>query len=169
MRRLVPFAPTPPSAAEKALEMAKIREGDIFCDLGCGMGTLILEAARRGAFAVGIEINPSLAKKARRMLKKTGFFASADVIIGDLFFPPIRASDVIYLFLDSEAVRSIRKPLLMISRKGTRIVSLAFNIPGMTPTREELALADYPEGLEDLYGHDSQLLRTITLYLYVIE
>jgi SAM-dependent methyltransferase len=54
----VPYVPTPPELVERMLELAPVRAGDYLIDLGCGDGRIAIAAARRGARALGVDIDP---------------------------------------------------------------------------------------------------------------
>ncbi|MCC6064995.1 MAG: class I SAM-dependent methyltransferase, partial [Thermofilum sp.] len=59
----LPFLPSPESVIVKALDMARLQPGELLVDLGCGDGRVLVVAAKRyGAYAVGVELNPLLAK-----------------------------------------------------------------------------------------------------------
>ena len=53
-----PWVPTGGKTVQSMLEIAKVGSGDIVFDLGSGDGRIIFAAARRGAKAIGIDINP---------------------------------------------------------------------------------------------------------------
>src|SRR4051812_26026259 len=51
--------------AEAAAELAAVRPGDRVVDLGCGPGTAVRVAARRGAHATGVDPAPVMLRVAR--------------------------------------------------------------------------------------------------------
>ena len=53
-----------------AMELAGVERGDRLIDLGSGDGRIVIAAAKRGADALGIELDPSLVIKARRAAKQ---------------------------------------------------------------------------------------------------
>src|SRR5690349_12803600 len=55
----VPYVPTPPDLVERMLELAQVRAGDYLIDLGCGDGRIAIAAARRGARALGVDLDPA--------------------------------------------------------------------------------------------------------------
>src|SRR5690554_2460302 len=52
-----PYLPTRKREAELALDMLDLKRGDIFVDLGCGDGAVLVAAARRGLICYGYELN----------------------------------------------------------------------------------------------------------------
>ena len=53
-----PYLPTRKAQANRALDLLKLKEGDIFVDLGSGDGAVLIEAAKRGLVCYGYELNP---------------------------------------------------------------------------------------------------------------
>jgi len=76
------FAYVPADWWGLSLQLRKIpiRAGEVFCELGCGKGRVLLWASRK-AFGriVGIELIPELANQARKNLRST----EAEIITGD--------------------------------------------------------------------------------------
>lgn len=66
------YAPTPWGLLERVLPVDEVTEQDVFLDLGCGMGRVLLEAAMRYPFARvgGVELVPRLAAAAREVLRQ---------------------------------------------------------------------------------------------------
>jgi len=61
-------------------------------DAGCGTGALAAEAARRGAWVVGVDISPKLIELGRERLAGIGP-GSIDLIVGDLLDPALGVFD----------------------------------------------------------------------------
>ncbi len=58
------FVPTRELVIEAMLNAAKVGPNDVVYDLGCGDGRIVVAAAKRGARAVGIDIDPERIKEA---------------------------------------------------------------------------------------------------------
>jgi len=52
-------------------------------DVGCGSGALMLVASRRGAYVVGVDIDPVCARAARVNLEANGLGAAGDIVVCD--------------------------------------------------------------------------------------
>ncbi len=126
--RDVPFVPTPEALVEAMLDLAEVKTGDRLIDLGSGDGRIPLAAARRGATALGIEIDPLLVAKARSRARDAGLEALATYRNEDLFTTPIREASVVTLYLLSAINLRLRPRLLFELSAGTRIVSHAFDM-----------------------------------------
>ena len=53
----MPYLPTDEHVVGPILDFAGVGPGDVFYDLGCGDGRLVVAAARRGATAIGVDID----------------------------------------------------------------------------------------------------------------
>src|SRR3982750_4212735 len=62
----VPYVQTPMEIVERMLRMAEVRAGDSVIDLGSGDGRIVVEAAKRGARGLGVDLDPNLVKLATR-------------------------------------------------------------------------------------------------------
>lgn len=123
------WAPATDAHIEAALDLAGVRPGESFVDLGCGDGRVLVAAARRGASVRGIEIDASLAQKAREKLGAAGLDGRVDVC--DMYSAPFEA-DVIYAYLTPACVSTL-KPRLLECGPGTRVVTPRYTIAGWQP------------------------------------
>ena len=64
---LVPFHESSDDAIAEALREARVGPGDVFIDLGSGLGKVVRAAMKTGARARGIERDPALVEKARAL------------------------------------------------------------------------------------------------------
>ncbi|MBN2124670.1 MAG: methyltransferase, partial [Deltaproteobacteria bacterium] len=72
-------------------EFVSTRPGDVLVDLGtgCGIIPLILLLSRPVRFAVGLEIQETLAAQASRNARLNGFGDRLAVVLGDIRNPPL--------------------------------------------------------------------------------
>jgi SAM-dependent methyltransferase len=131
----VPLITTPDDVVAAMLDLAEVSEGDTLYDLGSGDGRILLVAAERGAWAVGIEIDPDLVEQSRQAIRDAGLEDRVRVRRGDLFKQDLRPATVITLYLRPDLNVRLR-PQLDRLRPGTRIVSHTYSMPGARPTRK---------------------------------
>lgn len=69
------------------------RRGETVLDLFSGLGTTLIECRRLGRHAVGVELNPDVAERSRRLVARTDdpFGTQADVLTGDSTSPETAA------------------------------------------------------------------------------
>lgn len=119
----LPYLPSPESVIVKALEMAQLKPGEKLVDLGCGDGRVLVIAAKRcGAYAVGVELNPLLARLARRECKFAGVWGSVDIVQGDLFAFDVSPFDVVYSYPSPAIARRLAFKLMAECKEGCRVV-----------------------------------------------
>jgi precorrin-6B methylase 2 len=146
----VPWVPSPPEVVSAMLTLAKVQAGDVVYDLGCGDGRIPIAAAREfGARAVGIELDPDVARAARANVRAAGVDDRVTILQQDLFEADLSQATVVTLYLLSSLNLKIRPKLLKELRPGTRVVSHAFDMGDWKPEREVsvtgASLADSPE------------------------
>jgi SAM-dependent methyltransferase len=118
----VPFVVTPREIVERMLRMADVKAGDTLIDLGSGDGRIVIEAARRGAKGLGVDIDPSLVRLATENAKAAGVSALARFEARDIFETDLSGASVVAFYLLPEFNAKLQ-PRLLALRPGTRIVS----------------------------------------------
>lgn len=119
------------------LELATIRPGEQVVDLGSGDGSLIMEAARCGAKATGIEINPFLVWYSRWRIKRAGLQDHTTIMRADFREFPLSDADVIFLYLWPSTIEKLKEKLSKELNPGSRIISNGFPIRGWNPIMEK--------------------------------
>ena len=129
----VRYEPTPPEIVEEMLELAKVGPKDVVYDLGSGDGRVVIAAAKRGARAVGVEIDRELVERARRAAREAGVAQRAAFRHQDLFDADFRDATVVMLYLLPEVNLALRPRLLEVLAPGTRIVSHSHDMGDWSP------------------------------------
>ncbi len=124
----VPYVPTPDAVVDAMLDMGAVRPGETLIDLGSGDGRIVLAAARRGAAASGVEIDPALVERARRNAQLHALEDRARFSRADLFDVPLAQADVVTMYLLPRINLALRPRLLTQLRPGARIVTHAFDM-----------------------------------------
>jgi hypothetical protein len=140
------YVPTPQPVVDKMLELAKLKKRDIVFDLGCGDGRIVVTAAKKyGCRAVGFEIDPLRVKDTRLNIQKNKVEKLAHVRLRDVFKLDLSEATVVTLYLlPSLNVKLI--PQLKKLKKGSRIISHAFDMKGVIPDK------GYPITVKDQDG-----------------
>ena len=131
--QVAPFVVMDERDVKAALKLAKVGRGDRLIDLGSGDGRIVIAAAKRGAEALGVELDPSLVMKARRAAERAGVEQRARFIEGDLFAQDLSTATVVTLYLFPDANLALRPKLLRELSPGTRIVSNSFDLGAWKP------------------------------------
>ncbi|MFB6490862.1 MAG: methyltransferase domain-containing protein [Thermoproteus sp. AZ2] len=117
-------------AAERALELVDVR-GKTFYELGCGYGDVLAMAARAGARAKGVELDPI------RWLICRARCRGCEVVLGDMFKVPLNDADVVYIFQWPSVNEKLAEKFEKELKPGALVISYYWEVPGM-----ELVLYD---------------------------
>jgi SAM-dependent methyltransferase len=134
----VPFVPTPHLLVQKMLDLAGVGPSDYLIDLGCGDGRIAVAAGRRGARALGVDLDPMRIQEAFAAARIAEVEARVNFRMEDLFRTPIYEASVIALYLLPRINLMLRPRLLTELRPGSRIVSHAFNMGDWRPDGEDM-------------------------------
>lgn len=134
--KFAPFSRSNRRKIKIMFELAAVKPGEVVIDLGSGDGTLVFEAARRGARAIGIEINPLLVWISRWRAQRQNVRDKVTIVRGDVQNYPLHDADVIFLYLMPRGMSELRSKFVSEAKKGSRIVSNSFLIPDMMPLKE---------------------------------
>ncbi len=118
----VPYVVTPMEVVERMLRMADVKRGDYLIDLGSGDGRIVIEAAKRGASGLGVDIDPRLVEAATENAARAGVVGRARFEKRDLFETDLSGASVVTMYLLPE-INAKLLPRLLRLRPGTRIVS----------------------------------------------
>jgi SAM-dependent methyltransferase len=137
-----PFFATPERVVEAMLTLAQVKPEDIVYDLGSGDGRIVIAAARRGARAVGIDIDPGWTRIARRNAEAAKLADRATFETGDAFEADLRRATVVTLYLPADITTALRPKLSRELTPGTRIVSHDYLLGDWKPVRTEIVTAE---------------------------
>ena len=141
----VVWVPTSRALLEKMLDMARVTPEDFVMDLGSGDGRTVIEAAKRGARALGIEYDANMVELSRQNAAREQLAGRATFREADLFETDFSAATVITMFLLPSINLKLR-PALLGLKPGTRIVSNTFTMDAWQP--DETATLDQDSGCE---------------------
>lgn len=137
-RPQAPFLPTPEDIVEGMLELARVGEGDVVYDLGCGDGRIVIAAVKdygadRG---VCVEIDPLILDQARQNARFEGVEGRIEMVEADLFDIDLSPATVVALYLLPQMNLELRPKLWRELRPGARVVSHRFHMGNWEPHEE---------------------------------
>lgn len=156
VRRLLefPYLPSPLGVVDAALNMVKVKPNEVFADLGCGDGTVLVRAAEKfRTYCIGFEINPVLVKLARRKAEKSGVSFLVDVIHADLFTVDLSKLNVIYVYPFPTIIDKLSEKIATECKKGARILVHDYPLKRLKPAK-------------NIQIHEKGF-HTHTIYLYI--
>lgn len=127
-----PYVGTRCDIIKKALALVNLKKGEIFYELGCGTGEVLLEAQKFGAKAVGFEISPFyfLISKLR-----TWQYPNIKVKFQNIRRIDLRKADVVYVYLLPEFLEQLSPKFKKELKKSSRLVSIGFPVSGLSNSR----------------------------------
>ena len=136
-RKIVPFVPTPQEVVDKMIELAGVKKGDVVYDLGSGDGRIVITAAKKGARAVGFDVDGDLIKESRENIRKAGLEKSAEIKQQDILTVDLSAATVVTMYLLPDVNLKLKPNLLKQLKPGSRVVSHAFDMGDWKPDKTE--------------------------------
>jgi SAM-dependent methyltransferase len=139
------YLPSAQAVVERMLSLARVGEGDLVYDLGCGDGRIVIAAARtRGARGVCNDIDPARVAEGRRNAAAAGVLHRIEFNQGDLFELDLHEATVVALYLSPALNLRLRPKLQRELRPGSRVVSHNF---GMAEWRADSSVSvSWPSG-----------------------
>ncbi len=117
------FLGTPDALIEPVLAAAGVQADDIVMDLGCGDGRVAIEAARRfGCRAIGVEVVPDLAARARAAVDAAGVADRVEIREAPVQATSLADATVLFVFLPSQLVPAVVQRCLDTARPGARVI-----------------------------------------------
>ncbi len=134
-----PYVPSKRRDINRAFDkLYRLKSGDLLVDIGSGDGVVLRQASKRGARAVGYEINPILVVISRWLSRN-----NPDVTVRLTNFWHSRlpqATTVVYLFGDGRDIKRmdawLQKQANLLA-KPLAIISYGFTLPGREAAGEE--------------------------------
>ena len=125
---LAPYVPTAADVVERMLTLADVKKDDVVYDLGCGDGRIPIAAAKRGARAVGVDIDPVRIQESNANAKAAGVTDRVEFRLQDAMTVDVSPATVVTLYLLSSSNAKLRPILTKQLKPGSRIVSHAFSM-----------------------------------------
>lgn len=124
-----PFVPSTGKTSQKMIELAQIKKGQKVYDLGSGEGRLLFLAARKGATAVGLEINPLLVIFTALKIFFSPYRGQIQVKWQNFWKARFNDADVVFIYLLPWRMEQLKQFLLQELRPGTLVISNSFIFP----------------------------------------
>jgi SAM-dependent methyltransferase len=136
-KKIVPFVPTPQEVVDKMIELVGVKEGDVVYDLGSGDGRIVITAAKKGARAIGFDIDGDLVKESRENIRKAGLEKLAEIKQQDILTVDLSPATVVTMYLLPDVNLKLKPNLLKQLKPGSRVVSHAFDMGDWKPDKTE--------------------------------
>ena len=128
-----PYSKSQKEIIQKALKSAKLQLNEVFYDLGCGNGEVLLVAEKFGAKSIGYEISPFYYLLAKW---RTYGHKNVEVRFRNIDRVDLSKADIIYCYLMPAALKKFGDKFQKELKKSARIISLDFQIKNMRLTEK---------------------------------
>ena len=130
-----PFIQTKKGDIDRIIKLARFKKNDLFLELGAGSGRVMLAIAQNHPEieVSGIEIHPFLWLIIRIKILINGLDSRVKVNRDTFYRQNLADADVIYCFLMPKPMEKLKEKFKRECKKGTKIISRAFPIPGWQP------------------------------------
>jgi SAM-dependent methyltransferase len=126
-----PYLPARKHDLDEIFAALELKPGQHLLELGCGDGTVLIAAAKRGIASTGYEINPIMVAicwlRTRRYRKLT------TVKLANMWQVEWPPADAIYVFLIPRLMSKLNSAIEDSAHKPVRLVSYAFPMPYLKP------------------------------------
>lgn len=116
------------------LKLAELSENDVVYDLGCGDGRLVFSASKLAGRAHGYDLSIPLVLYGKLM---SFFYPRANIAFGNIWKQNYDDATVIFCYLLPNAMKQFYKEVWPKLKPGTRVISNAFEIHKLKPTKKE--------------------------------
>jgi 2-polyprenyl-3-methyl-5-hydroxy-6-metoxy-1,4-benzoquinol methylase len=123
------FVPVSHKVASTMIAAAGGMAGKQVMDIGSGDGRLVVAAAKVGARAYGIEINPVLFFLSKIRLRCTKYPGQAKIFFGNLWHQNFCQYDVIFIYGVPHMMQQLEKKLKKELKPDTLVISYIFKFP----------------------------------------
>lgn len=136
-----PFLPILKPEVPKALDLIDLKAGDTLLELGSGDGRILIEAAKRGIYGVGYELNPLLVVYS--WVKTWRYRKHIKIIWGNYWRKPLPPAQGIFVFLLQPYMEKLDNKITHDFTKPVKLLSFAFTIPNKKPVKKRKGLFLY--------------------------
>jgi protein-L-isoaspartate O-methyltransferase len=130
------FDPSQEDRIEWALQLLEITENDSAVDIGSGDGRVVIEMARLGAMAVGIEAEIKLVHKAVSIITDYELTDHARILHGDMWEQSYAGYNKVYLYQFKTVMQRLEDKLLAELPLGAKVVSNYWKFPNWKITKK---------------------------------
>ncbi len=132
-----PFVPSNKRSVTAMVKLARINKGQTIYDVGSGDGRVLFEAAKTGARAIGIEINPYLVHYTNVRAFLSPYRGRVKAEWKNLWHADLKRADVVFVYLIPWKMDVLADKLKKELKPGSLVISNSFIFPGWKIIRED--------------------------------
>lgn len=133
-----PYVPTKIEAIRKVLKLAGVKKGKKFYELGSGDGRVVIEAAKLGTHAIGIEQSWIRVLYSRWNAHRQNATRAGNCKFhhGDIFKRSYKDADIVYIYLLLKGIVKLEEKLKKELKKGAVVITQTYHFPNWKPFKK---------------------------------
>jgi len=133
-----PYVPTKMNYIRKILKLSGVKKGKKFYELGSGDGRVVIEAAKLGVYAIGIEQSwiRVLYSRWKAHGQKGAKAGNCQFYHGDILKKSYKDADIVYIFLLQKAVNKLEDKLKKELKKGSIVITQTYHFKNWRPFKK---------------------------------
>lgn len=131
-----PYVPSNMRLISKVLKASGVKKGKVFYELGSGDGRVVIEAAKLGGKANGIEQSWLRVWISRYNSRRAGTNKETHFCHGNVFDRTYYPADVVYIYLLKPAVEKLEGKLRKELNKGAVVVTQTYHFKNWKPFKK---------------------------------
>lgn len=143
-----PFVPSNRKSVGAMIALARITKDMTVIDVGSGDGRVLFAAAKAGALAIGVEINPYLVWFTRIRAAVGPYKGRVRAVWSDLWKYDLSGADVVFVYLIPWRMEELASKLKRELKPNATVVTNSFIFPGWKRVREDAAHHVYAYKIE---------------------
>lgn len=131
----LPYVATDRKKIDIIIKLARIKKGETVIDLGSGDGRLLFAAAKKGAKAIGYELNPFLIAITLVRARIKGLRHQVCLERRNLWSADLKVADVIFVYAFKKSMQKFEDFIFQNAKAGTRVVVNTNPFPNKKPQK----------------------------------
>lgn len=131
-----PYVPTNQDLIDKVLKAAGVKKDKVFYELGSGDGRVVIEAAKLGAKANGIEQSWMRVWYSRYKSRMEGTNKKTHFCHGNIFDRNYYPADIVYIYLLTPAVHKLEEKLKKELNPGAIVITQTYHFKNWRPFKK---------------------------------
>ena len=172
MEIIAPISSTPNSVVTVGLhQLLKPTAQDVLCDLGCGDGRWLIQAALEfGCRCIGVDVEEERLQIGRARASALGLEHLIELRNGDIFDTELSECTMVICYLFGESTGKVKRKVLRTLRHGSKVLSVSFQFKqeeGATNTKENGTREEQESRLELVETLEKDVERKLLLYTWL--
>jgi tRNA G46 methylase TrmB len=135
--RLAPYNPSGMEVVDIAIKLLDIQDNDIFYDLGCGDGRLLITSCQLNKLikCVGIEYDIDIYNKAIELVNRYELAEQITILHDNVLNVNFDNATKLFIYLVPDGIKQLKDKLVDALERDVIIVTYVFSIPDIQPSQ----------------------------------